>query len=255
MSDKFSYIDFLMYVIPGAFLVAVFVLSVSLLNTDIVISFNNEIVSGAIYVVMSFVVGNFLQVYSHLGPEDRLKKMYWHGYYPSQVMFFPKNTVINEKERLDLIKACKATGILNDEEADCYKDETFNKDGISCANKCFNYMRAYLADSGKGSRTLGSEGYFLFFRGLFVASFWSAILMALVFTFNLICKISPDIQNWIQQQPPNSLMIMLPLFLSVIFLIFWRTFRYRCRGAAQGFAREVYRAYCANVIIKEAGNE
>jgi len=254
MTDKFTYIDFLMYVIPGAFLVSVFVLSVCLFFPDIITLFDNEIVSGAIFIVLSFVVGNFVQVYSHLGPEDRLKKEYWHGYYPSQVMFFPKNKVINEKERLDLIKACQATGILSDEDADCFKDETLNKFGISCANKCFNYMRVYLADSGKGSRIRGSEGYFLFFRGLFVASFWSAILMALVFAFNLICKISPDIQNLIQKQPPSSLIIMIPLFLAVVFLIFWRTFRYRCRGAAQGFAREVYRAYCANLIIKEGGN-
>ena len=70
------------------------------------------------------MVGNFVQLYSHLGPEDRLKKEYWHGCYPSQVMFFPKNKVINEKERLDLIKACQATGILSDEDADCYEDET-----------------------------------------------------------------------------------------------------------------------------------
>lgn len=243
-----------MYVIPGAFLVSVLVLSASLLNPDIITRFDNEIVSGAIFIVLSFVVGNFVQVFSHLGPENRLKKEYWQGYYPSHVMFFPNNKVINEKERLDLIRACQATGILSDEDADCYKDETINKDGVFCANKCFNYMRVYLTNIDQGSRIRGSEGYFLFFRGLFVASFWSAILMALVFAFDLAWKISPDMQNLVQKQPPTGLMIMIPFVLSFIFLIFWRTFRYRCRGAAQGFAREVYRAYCANVIIKDGHN-
>ena len=64
MTDKFTYIDFLMYVIPGAFLVSVFVLSVCLFFPDIITLFDNEIVSGAIFIVLSFVVGNFVQVYT-----------------------------------------------------------------------------------------------------------------------------------------------------------------------------------------------
>ena len=112
MSDKFTYIDFLMYVIPGAFLCIVVLSSFCLLTPGTTDLINADLFSSIVFLVISFVFGNCLQVYSHKGPEERLKKEYWRGLYPSEIMFFPENNIISEEGREDLLEVCVKMNLL-----------------------------------------------------------------------------------------------------------------------------------------------
>jgi hypothetical protein len=109
----------------------------------------------------------------------------------------------------------------------------------------------YLADRGKGERIRGAEGYFLFFRGMFVASSWSAILFSLLVIFHAVRITWPGLDAVLGPRPTAVSGIFLPLCGAAVCTVMWKTFRYRCRGAAQGFAREVFRAFCALVLLEE----
>lgn len=251
MSEKFTYIDFLMYVIPGSFLAAVLLFSICLLVPQALPYIRLDFFSGIIFLVFSFILGNFLQVYSHKGPENRLKKEYWKGLYPSQIMFFPENPVINEHGRDDLLRACVRTELLSENDIPLFSSkEEYDKTAINKAQNVFNYMQVYLVDKGKGERIRGAEGFFLFFRGIFVTSFWAGM----AFLFVVVCYLARlkwlALNGLFGEPPPPLAGFVLPLVGTSICLWFWRTFRYRCRGAAQGFAREVYRAFCAHVFIE-----
>lgn len=252
MSDKFTYIDFLMYVIPGSFFTAVLLFSICLLVPQASPYIRTDFFSGIIFLVFSFILGNCLQVHSHKGPENRLKEEYWKGLYPSQIMFFPENHVVNEEGRDDLLKACLKTELLSENDMPLFSaKEEYDKTTINKAQNAFNYMRVYLADKGKGERIRGAEGFFLFFRGIFVASFWAAMTFLFVAVCYLIRLKWPELNGLFGDPLPLLPGFVLPLFGASLSLCFWRTFRYRCRGAAQGFAREVYRAFCAHVFIDD----
>lgn len=150
MSDKFTYIDFLMYVIPGSFLAAVLLFSICLLVPQASPYIRTDFFSGIIFLVFSFILGNCLQVHSHKGPENRLKKEYWKGLYPSQIMFFPENPVISEQGRDDLLSSCLKTGLLSENDMPLFSaKEEYDKGAINKAQNAFNYIRVYLADKGK----------------------------------------------------------------------------------------------------------
>lgn len=252
MSDKFTYIDFLMYVVPGSFLSFVILILIwsSAPKTAGAI-LQADLFSSIVFLISSFILGNFLQVRSHLGPEERLKNEFWTGLFPSQAMFFLGNKILNESGREDLINACFQKGLLANEDAPLFSIPTnYPKEATDKAQNAFDYMRTYLGDGRKGERIRGAEGYYLFFRGMFVASFWSATafgMVALIYLARLKWSI---LNNIIGELPGLLVGFVVPILGASFSTILWWTFRYRCRGAAQGFAKEVARAFCATVFIE-----
>lgn len=257
MSDKFTYIDFLMYVVPGSFLSFVILLLIwSAAPKTATTILKADLFSSVVFLIFSFILGNFLQVRSHLGPEERLKKEFWTGLFPSQAMFFTGNKILNESGREDLINACLQKELLTNEDASLFSIPTnYPKEAIDKAQNAFDYMRTYLGDGRKGERMRGAEGYFLFFRGMFVASFWSAtafVIVALIYLARLKWSI---LNNIIGELPGLLVGFVVPILGASFSMILWRTFRYRCRGAAQGFAKEVARAFCAIVFIENPNKQ
>jgi hypothetical protein len=252
MSDKFTYIDFLMYVLPGAFLSFVILILIwSAAPATVAPMLKADLFSSVILLIFSFILGNFLQVRSHLGPEERLKKEFWTGLFPSQTMFFPGNKILNESGREDLINACFQKGLLTNEDATLFSAPTScSKKATDKAQNAFDYMRTHLVDGGKGERIRGAEGYFLFFRGMFVASFWSTTAFVIVALIYLARLRWPILNNVMVELPGLLVGFVVPILGASFSMILWRTFRYRCRGAAQGFAKEVARAFCVTVFIE-----
>lgn len=256
MTDKFTYIDFLMYVIPGSFLSSVLLLSICLLVPETLDFIETDLFSSIIFLLFAFILGNCLQIYSHKGPEERLKKEYWTGLYPSQTMFFSNNTVINEQERSDLLKACQKAGLLTEDDIQLFSfKDSYQREGVNKGQNAFNYMRVYLANRGKGERIRGTEGFFLFYRGIFVASFWAAMAFLFVVASFLLRLKWPIVNDVFGRTPTFLAGFVLPGVGALVCLYFWRVFRYRCRGTAQGFAREVYWAFCADVFIEKEQKE
>ena len=257
MSDKFSYTDFLMYVVPGSFLSFVILLLVSTFTPKMAtVTLKADLFSSIIFLFFSFIFGNFLQVRSHLGPEERLKKEFWTGLFPSQVMFFPGNKILNESGREDLISACLLKGLLVSEDVSLFSASTdYPKEAIEKAQNVFDYMRTYLVNSGKGERIKGAEAYYLFFRGMFVASFWSATAFAIVALIYLARLKWSVLNSIIGELPGLSVGFVVPILGASFSMILWRTFRYRCRGASQGFAKEVAKAFCAIVFIEKSNKQ
>lgn len=258
MKDKFNYIDFLMYVLPGSFLVIVLLLSLWSLNPELLKGATGNAFFAVAFILISFVFGNFIQTVSHKVPEARLKKKYWNGYYPSQIMFFPKNPVINESGREDLLNACVKAGLLTPEEKALFdvENNNFPKDAVDKANNIFDYIRVHFDITGKAERIRGAEGYYLFYRGMFVACFWATIsFMAIAVLFPFRYYIPNVFTPLLGEHPSVFIGLVMPVIETALCLYFWRTFRYRARGAGQGFAREVYRAFCASALLKETEDD
>lgn len=212
-----------------------------------------DIFGSALFVLMSFVFGNFWQAVSHERPERRLKKEFWDGLYPSQIMFFPHNPVISERARLDLLKYCKRESLLSDEEVEsCNSTAKTESTVMSAVSHAFDILRASLEHRPEGERSAGAEARFLFFRGMFVTCFWSGILalIAMVTAIALGSVKSVSFDVYLRFSGARTIAL---LVIAMISFVLWRTFRWHCRGAAQGFAKEAVRAVLASEHAKHAG--
>lgn len=237
MKNQFTYIDFLMYVVPGAFLLSVLVFASFLLTPDFAFPFKADIFSSIIFLISSFILGNLIQNHSHGRPETRLKKKFWGGFYPSEIIFFSGNGIVDEHERERLIAACLKKDLLSSADTQILsKRENCTHELVGKYQTVFNSIRTYL--NSEEGRILGAEGYYLFFRGMFVVSFWAGIILLSVSVIN----------GFIQNSDP---FVLYPLIAAITCFYMWYSFRNRCRGAAQGFAKYVCRAFHVKTLISD----
>ena len=228
MKERFTYIEFIMYVLPGSFLVTVILLCLWSLNPDVLNPVKGNLLSSLAFIVMSFVFGNFIQTISHKGPEKRLKKEYWNKHYPSDVMFFRGNKVINESGRQDLLSACFQSGLMNKQEVELFDTpDNFTKEAIQKAKNVFDYIRIHLEKSDKMGRIQTAEGHYLFYRGLFVSCFLAAVIFVIPpVTFLLRYSYPNQLQDALGKNPSMLIGFIIPILEAA--LCFLRIFRLPC---------------------------
>lgn len=245
MKDRFTYADFQIYVLPGAyFLFAVLVVAWFLELTPRG-GPKMDIFGSAVFLLMSFVFGNFWQAVSHERPEKRLKSEWWDGLYPSQIMFFPNNPVISEEARDRLLNYCQQEDLLRPTDVtSCNENARTERTVVEAVSHAFDILRHSLCSTPEGERTAGAEIRFLFFRGMFVASFWGTVIAVAALVAALVMQIANIFATVFGADLSLRKAIALGA-LGIVSAAFWRAFRWRCRGAAQGFARDVVLAILA----------
>lgn len=235
-----------MYILPGAFFLIIILVIAWGFDLILINQGGVDIFNSIIFILMSFILGNFFQTISHGRPEKRLKEKFWKGLYPSQIMFFPNNQVINESMRHKFINYCLEHTMLCQEDIEkSISVEQYDHEILEKVTVVFDILRVSFENTSFGSRISTAESHYLFFRGMFVSAFWAGILSLITVIY---ASVSPLFSDCGISVPINIIENRIPaLIVTLVFsVILWRTFRWRCRGAAQGFAREVVRATLSN---------
>lgn len=242
MKDRFTYFEFQMYLLPGAILtLSIFIINsvfelIPLMRAD-----SLDFLESILFLILSYIFGQVIQAHAHETPEERMKNEYWDGLFPTQRMFFPWDKkfrpIISEDLRSKLLDACLSHKFLTEEERwKCDQSEQ-SQDLIDKLETIISKIRYKLLNKEQiFIRINETEARYQALRGLFVSSFWSGILSilgALVGIGLLLWS------NYVSLAPQSLIGIVLWGMLN---LILWRIFRWRCRGVAQGFARELARA-------------
>lgn len=254
MGQKFTYFDFMMYLLPGSFFVIACLIGIWIIAPGTCSFVKADIFSSIIFLLISFMLGNLIQAHAHGRPEDRLKRAFWDGLYPSERMFFASNSVLNERARNDLLRCCAQRGLLSEADFALFSTpKNLSKEAISKASNVFSYLRTYLENTDKNERIRGAEAYYQFFRGMFVASFWAAIIFIALVLLHLSRIEWSSINRCLGPKPNDLRGLFLPVLLSLAYIYAWRVFRSRCRGTAQGYARIVQRSFCSSQLFSPGG--
>ena len=253
MTEKFTYFDFQMYLLPGA------VLLVGLLTAWVAAGgqapelFGDAgLFASVVFVLAAFVCGHFVQTLGHTLSEKLLKIWFWGGRYPSEILLFNGAPIIAATERDRHIALLRARGLASDDDVACWGGEVtvgrFRRRlkgidqkqfdaGAESAQFAFNRIRNHLADKGAGARATTAEANYQFFRGGFTAA-------ALV-SLTLAVEIPALRMGW--AAPFNNALnnTALGAGAATLFCLFAVAFFWRARGARQAVVRETFRAYAA----------
>jgi len=88
MGNKFTYFDFIAYIIPGSLLLGV--LSLVLGSNDFLRLSDNPAIDTLIFLIMSFVIGGFFHQLSHYSVEPVIKLFFWEGRIYSEIYLVNK---------------------------------------------------------------------------------------------------------------------------------------------------------------------
>jgi len=251
--EKFTYFDFLTYLLPGT------ILEFALLGAWAAAKlplpqFTGEggLLGSIVFILVAFILGHFVQGLAHTFPEWLLKRIFWGGFFPSHIMFFTNQQILFSKEKQVIISRAITEQIISLEDSKLWEQPFVTgwlrpirplrrsrlneeiKQGVELSKLTFNRIQIFLADSSLGKRIEVAEAYYQFFRGTFTATFTAAIIL---FTeYWILTRSSTALEPHIG----NSLLVGSAITLTLTFMFAWRA-----RGSGQRYAREVVRAFDA----------
>jgi hypothetical protein len=248
MADKLTYFDLLMYVVPGALLELALLFAWSLVGLPTPPLFGSGGLLGSIaFLLVAFVLGHLVQAVGHAFLERLLKRTFWGGHHPSEIVFFRGHHLITDLERQAFLGSLTQEGSVDPETAARYEQRLsvgWFRSGhrglakadleraMSVAQLAFNRARRALHGTEAGKPVQVVEAYYQFFRGASVAALGAA--GALWLARNAIS--SGQATSTLPDGPRAAgLMALGALAAAGVFFL-------RARGAAQNFVREVYRA-------------
>lgn len=250
MLEKFTYFDFLMYVLPGT------VLEFALLGVWVAAKlplpqFTGEggLFSSIVFVLIAFILGHSVQAIAHTFPEWLIKRLFWGRFYPSEIMFFNNQRILFSKEKETIISKIIAEKIISENDSQLWKQDFVTgwfrpilpvrkrklsddlKKGTENSQLAFNRLRIFLTDNNLGKRVEGAESSYQFFRGTYTALAISGIMF--ISEYYILSRYSS-----LETNIGHSLLAgsVLAILLALVFV-------WRARGAGQRYAREVVRAF------------
>ena len=251
MTSKWTYVDFLMYVLPGSFVVTAALVSLWSLAPEIVSSLFTSATGILLSIVLAFLAGALVQAVSHGGPESRLRNEYWLGYCPSTLMFFQNRRLLSEQAREEFLDALKKLGVLTESVSRTFESLVPpTREAAGRAQDVFDYALVALQERGHADRIRGAEGHYQLFRGLFVAGFWAAVVFLAPLIVNGIRISSWPWTDFLGNLSGAAAGLLVPALGFFVCTVSSGVFRKRCCGIAEGLAKEVQRAAyaAANVI-------
>jgi hypothetical protein len=251
MENKFTYFDFLMYIIPGGmFAIVLYFFFITLPTVKPIIESTANLFGLAIFIIISFVFGNLIQALAHKSLEDFIKRWYWNGFYASDLIFNENNRIINDGLRLKMIDRVLSKGWTTKEKLQPIIDGGILKDkklGVTAAF-IFNCLRTTAEKDDNSNQIKGAEAYYQFFRGLTAAFFLSAIFLfgfyVLVMLITAVgCILTSDL-GWQQFANIAGSNLVWYGLAGIICFVIGIVFMDRARGAGQGYIRLIVRLFC-----------
>ena len=256
LTEKFTYFDFQMYVLPGAILLSGLLAGWAVAGGAMpTLLGDSGLFASVVFVLGAFVAGHFVQTVAHSWPERILKSLFWAGRYPSQIILFRGHGLISATERQRFIDTLKTAGLADEDLVEAWdagltigwfrrkvvadSAEQFTR-GVEGAQSAFNQLRHLLSGADASTRVASAEASYQFFRGGFVAAGLAALLLA--------AESVALTQTWLAAPVDTS---VLGTIVSATFFVLCLAFFWRARGAGQNFAREVFRAYAATASRQE----
>ena len=246
MTEKFSYTDILCYLMPGAYLLTLGIGWWAAIPhqtaSSIPLFGEGGVFASVVFVILSFLMGNAIQVVAHSLPELFLRRVFWSGWWPSELALLPKGPCLSETERSAVQNALVKLSLLTAQDVAnaptptekwrrwVLKRDAANKAVAEKGQAAFRRGRALLADCSAGTRAVTAEAYYLFFRALSVVSALGAVAF-------LLLSVKAEWKSWGGLPIEASHVARLP---TVLLVILTGLFAWRSRGAAHGFVREVF---------------
>jgi len=244
MLSRIAAFELRMYFIPGAYgLILASILSKVITGLDF---FNSSLQGGDLtqsfaFVIASYVLGHLIQSVGHgarvfgrvIGPEQRLKKRYWNGHFPSELALFKGSTVLGESNRRYILDALERNGYLEQLQKQEY-EMPLSDMAKEKAQAIFIRLNAKAGEK-EDSPVKTAEGLYQMLRGLFFSSWLGFVLATVLAIYTKVARI------WFVNMPPLTRLSWPGLAIYIVFcLSAWLIFRYRCRGAGEGYVRRVF---------------
>lgn len=172
MSDKFSYYDFIANIVPSVFLL--WGLSITPIRDVVQLNVDGAFTEGILFLVLAYVLGLVLQSLAKVTIEPLVKRVFWKGFFFSQVCLLKSSNHIKEPLRTTVLQWAEQQGGISDELLKNLDGESVEAHDVS--HLIYRKADAYTTDNGQAQKAHTQNNLYSLYRDLCLSSiFFSAI--------------------------------------------------------------------------------
>ena len=264
MQQKFSYFDFIAYVIPGFIFTWAIQEAFRLSRYSTYLGTGNWVSESLGFLIIAFVVGHIIQYRSRIRFEVPLRWRLWsprvfrdglmaENYLLKERVVY-RQVPLAESRRASFVDLAKKHFDTTDVEAAALEnwkqDQKTLENAQKVSHSIYRSALTFVNDKGIGRKAEVANVYYNFFRGLTTASFYSTIVFLASFAIQLAGIWQPDKWNIMLALSRSRDAVLALLFAGVFF---YARYVFKHRAINRGFhhVRETLES-CFNLLRQES---
>ncbi len=264
MQEKFSYFDFIAYVIPGFIFTWAIQAAFKFSGYSAYLGTGTWVSDSLTFLIFAFVVGHIIQYRSRIRFEVPLRWRLWsprvfrdglisENYLLKERVVY-RQVPLTESRRASFVDLAKKHFNTSDAEAEEFEhwqqDQKRLENAQKVSHSIYRSALTFVNDKGIGRKVEVANVYYNFFRGLTTASFYSTIVFLASFAIQLAGIWQPDKWNIMLALSRNRDAIFALLFAGVFF---YARYVFKQRAINRGFhhVRETLES-CFNLLRQES---
>lgn len=259
MTERFSYYDFLAYLVPGTVVLWAVTKLAEALDILRFVSTRSTLLDAAAFVVVAFLAGHLVQAEA----QRRLDAGRWYSVFPKG---FPSRSFLvsgqkdeegkpwcSDPRRRAYVSAALRHGFLVEDQAANLEVADAGDEGLEKARRAsqeaYRAAFGFLTDEGRAQKAITANQTYGLFRGLAAACAVVAVLF-LAILFVGLARSYGELGERLATWPGFAELILFPLLVIAAFSYAAVSFRLRARNRGKHHVREVFAALLGAPILE-----
>jgi len=178
--NKFTYFDFIAYIVPGALLLAA--ISSLTRSSDLILITGNTAIDTLLFLIIGFIIGALSHQLSRYSIEPLVRRLFWHGRFYSDIYLVKRYQLCEEPLRDHIIDTAKSFFHFDSTSLSALdSDEITGKfpDPHVVSHQLFRQFDYYTMDNDLAKKGHVANAFYSLYRSMTLMTFILAILFVI----------------------------------------------------------------------------
>lgn len=178
--NRFTYFDFIAYIVPGALLLGA--ISLLVRSRYIFLITGNPAVDTLLFVIISFTVGALSHQLSRYSVEPLVKRLFWHGRFYSNIYLVSRYGLCQDPIRAQIVNTAESLFHFDSITLSALDNDTATErspDPHVVSHQVFRRFDFYTMDNNLAKKGHLANAFYSLYRNMTLVTFILAILFAI----------------------------------------------------------------------------
>lgn len=178
--NKFTYFDFIAYIVPGALLLGA--ISALIRSSNWTLTTGNPAIDTLLFLIIGFVVGALFHQLSRYSVEPMVKRLFWHGRFYSDIYLVKHYELCQDPLRTQIIDMAESLFKFDSTSLSVLDSDTITEqspDPHVVSHQLFRRFDYYTMDNDLAKKGHLANAFYSFYRSMTLMAFVLAILFAI----------------------------------------------------------------------------
>ena len=183
--NRFTYFDFIAYIVPGALLLGTIAVILDVDNFPLITK--NPAIDTLLFLIISFTVGALFHQLSRYSVEPLVKRLFWHGKFYSDIYLVERYGLCQDPIRTQILNTAKSLCHFDSASLSSLDNDTNKKASPSpfvVSHQVFRCLDSYTMDHGLAKKSHLANAFYSLYRSMTLVTLILGILFAVSYRWD-----------------------------------------------------------------------